>query len=92
MSMQHKEIRSKVRQYPYPAKVADALGVHHSTVYRACEGMDIALIRDAYEADIPLREIVETLAYLPVTVVATKLGISKQYVYEIISDGEAVYA
>jgi DNA-directed RNA polymerase specialized sigma subunit len=77
-------IRKQVRQHPYPEQIAAALKVHHSTVYRACSGMDIKLIRDAYEAGIDEKDVILSLTHkLPDSAVAKKLGISPQYVHQV---------
>ena len=86
MSRRHSYIRSQVRKYPYPAKVAEALGVHTATVYRACDGMDIALIREAHESGISLHNIIVRLKDLPYSTIAEKFGVSVQYVHKVMRE------
>jgi DNA-binding CsgD family transcriptional regulator len=83
----HKEIRKAVRTLPYPAEVARAMDVHPATVYRACKGMDLKLLRDIKESDISERDVVQSLASrLPDSLVAKKLGVSPQYINQLKND------
>lgn len=86
MSKRHNyaAIRKQVRKYPYPTQVAQSLSVHPATVYRACSGMNIKLLRDAYEAQIDERDvIIGLLGTMPDSAVAKKLGVSPQYVNQV---------
>lgn len=79
-----KKIRKAVRMHPYPAVVAQKMNVHQATVYRACAGMDLKLLRDIKESELDERDVVQSLASrLPDSVVAKKLGVTPQYVNQL---------
>lgn len=94
MSLPFKSVtRESLRKNPYPAKVAEELGLHITTVYRHAKGMDLKLIRQLNKANWDIKHIVRMLRYdfgFTSSEIAKKLGYSLPYISQVLAkDSEA---
>jgi DNA-binding CsgD family transcriptional regulator len=84
------QVREFLREDPSPKRAAVKFDINVATVYRHCKGMDLKLIRRSKRVGLTktseiIRVLVENREFTQAEI-ATKLGVTKSYVSEVLSN------